>query len=396
MVETVPDSDWESIQHFVSNSPWNHHALIDQLCQDANQLLGGSPDSFLMVDESAFSKKGRRSVGVSRQWNGRLGKVDNCQVGVFGALGCGDKVTLSDMRLFLPEEWTKDKERCQNAGVPKEAMTFQSKIDLALDIISKAQKRHMGFQWVGADCFYGRDSHFRQSLVDKGLLYMVDIPKDMIIYLEDPTPCVPAQKSKRGRAPKKLKASTEGFKLEKWVEDQADDAFTKLTIRQGAKGAMKARVLHRIVWIWDGKSQEAEKVHLVVSKRGQKSQHIKYSVSNTPEGTPIERLAYMQAQRYWVERALQNGKSETGMADYQVRGWTAWHHHMAMVMLAMLFMLMTKIKYEKQYKLLSAADIRILLQHFLPKRQISTDEVLRQMEIRHRKRQKDIDLNRKT
>lgn len=396
MVEAVPDSEWESIQHFISNSPWDHRGLVDQLSRDANEQVGGTPDSFFLVDESAFSKKGRSSVGVARQWNGRLGKVDNCQVGVFGALGCQDKVTLTDMRLFLPKEWTDDKDRCKKAGVPEEAMKYQSKIDLALDIIENAQVNKLGFAWVGADSFYGRDSYFRRSLANKELVYMVDIPKDTTIYLEDPKPSVPPRKSKKGPAPKRLRASVDGFKLEKWVEDQPQEAFTKLTIREGTKGAMKARVLHRIIWLWDGESEEAEKVHLVVSIKGKKSRKIKYSVSNAADDTTRERLAYVQAQRYWVERALQNGKSEVGMADYQVRGWRAWHHHMAIVMMAMLFMLMTKTKHQEQYKLLSASDIRILLEEFLPKRKTSKEEVIRQMEERHRKRQKDIDLNRKT
>lgn len=395
MVEAVPDSEWESMQHFISNSPWDHRALVDQLAKDANELIGGSSDSFLVVDESAFSKKGRRSVGVARQWNGRLGKVDNCQVGVFGALGCRDKVTLTDMRLYLPKEWTDDKARCRKAGVPEEAMKYRSKIDLALDIIGNAQDNNLDFHWVGADSFYGRNSHFRRSLAAKGLVYMVDIPKDTTIYLEDPKPCVPSRKSKKGRAPQKLQTHAVGFRLDKWVEDQPQEAFTTHTIRQGTKGPMKARVLHRIVWLWDGKSPEAEKVHLLASITGSQKGKIKYSVSNAPEETSTERLAYMQAQRYWVERALQNGKSEAGMADYQVRGWTAWHHHMAMVMLAMLFMLETRIKNQNQYELLSTADVKTLLQHFLPKRQISTEEVIKQMEIRHRKRKKDINLYRK-
>lgn len=145
MVEAVPDAEWESIQHFISNSPWQHHSLVEQLSRDANELIGGKPDSFFVVDESAFSKKGQRSVGVSRQWNGRLGKVDNCQVGVFGALGCRDRVTLTDMRLFLPKEWTDDQTRCRKAGVPEEAMTYRSKIDLALDIIGTAKENRLGF-----------------------------------------------------------------------------------------------------------------------------------------------------------------------------------------------------------------------------------------------------------
>ncbi len=397
MVETVPDSEWESMQHFISNSPWDHQGLIAQLAKDANQHLGGTPESYLLIDESAFSKKGRSSVGVARQWNGRLGKVDNCQVGVFGALGCRDKVTLTDMRLYLPKEWTDDSARCKKAGVPEEAIVYRTKSDLALEIVDAALKNQLDFSWVGADSFYGRNPAFRQALAAKGLVYMVDIFKGSMIYLEAPQPYLPAREPKKGRPAHKLKTDKTSCQVGKWLKTQPEHAFTEHTIRQGTKGPMKARVLHRIVWLWDGKSSQAEQVHLLVAiTGGHQNQRIKYSVSNAPLDTPLEKLFSMQAQRYWIERALQDGKSEAGMADYQVRGWTAWHHHMAMVMLAMLFMLQTKIKYQNQYELLSTADVRILLQHFLPKRKISIDDIVKQMYIRHHKRRKDIHLNRKT
>ena len=133
------------MQHFISDSPWQHQPVLDQIAKDANGLIGHQPESCLIVDESAFSKKGKKSVGVARQWNGRLGKVDNCQVAVFAALGCGDQVTLTDSRLYLPEEWTNDKNRCRNAGVPEEHLKFKTKRDLALEMIVQARKNKLSY-----------------------------------------------------------------------------------------------------------------------------------------------------------------------------------------------------------------------------------------------------------
>ncbi|MDJ0862792.1 MAG: transposase, partial [Gammaproteobacteria bacterium] len=112
MAEVVPESDEQVLQHFLTNSDWDERGVLDQVALDADALLGGSEDSALLMDESGFTKKGNKSVGVARQWNGRLGKVDNCQVGVYAALSCGRLSTLIDTRLYLPEQWVKDKARC--------------------------------------------------------------------------------------------------------------------------------------------------------------------------------------------------------------------------------------------------------------------------------------------
>lgn len=393
MVEEVPETDWDSMQNFISDSPWQHQPVLEQVGRDTSDLLGPHPDNFLLVDESYYSKKGKKSVGVARQWNGRLGKVDNCQVGVFTALGRDSYINFTDVRLFLPKEWINDKPRCDRAGVPEQDIRARSKIDLALEMIENAKAQELSFQWVGADGFYGRDSHFRRTIDGMTLTYMVDIPKDMTIYFEDPEPSIPAKTSKKGPTPTRFKASTESVRLDKWLEQQPDSAFQKITVRSAAKGPLTAQFLHRIIWLWDGKSPEADKVHIIVRKD---AAGIKYSVSNAAWETAIERLAYMQCQRYWIERAFQDSKSHAGMADYQVRGWRAWHHHMTMVALVTLFMLHIKINHQKDYELLSASDIKHLLSRFLPQRQISKQDVIETMRQRHRKRQKDINLHRKT
>ena len=178
--------------------------------------------------------------------------------------------------------------------------------------------------------------------------------------------------------------------MDKWIQQQAKSSFKTITIRDSSKGPLTVQILHRTIWLWDGESKSVQKVQLVVRLDGSSQSKYKYSVSNAPEDTTIERLAFKQAQRYYIERALQDAKSNAGMADYQVRGWTAWHHHVTMVMLAMLFMLETRIKNAEAYDILSTADIKELLTYFLPKRKTSEDEIFRQMEIRHKKRRMSI------
>ena len=180
-----------------------------------------------------------------------------------------------------------------------------------------------------------------------------------------------------------------------WADKQPKSAWEKMLVRNSTKGFISARVVHREVWLWDGEEQQAHQWHLVVSETNLSKNNRKYSLSNASSDTPIQRLVYMQGQRYWVERAIEDGKSHAGLADYQVRTWIAWHHHMAMVMLALLFMLETKIKHEDSHHLLSCYDIQILLSHFLPRRDITKQEVIRQMLIRHKQRAASIEFHRR-
>ena len=176
---------------------------MDQAAKDANALLGGS-DRALLLDESGVGKKGKHSVGVARQWCGCLGKVDNCQVGVFAALAKGSDCCLIDGQLFLPEEWIEDPERCEKARVPREKQKSRTKIDIALDIVNHARENGIDYGWIGADSLYGRDKSFQQTLHDPGEIFVLDVPQDFTVYLQDPKPSIP-EASKTGRTPTRYK-----------------------------------------------------------------------------------------------------------------------------------------------------------------------------------------------
>ncbi|MCP4652492.1 MAG: IS701 family transposase [Candidatus Omnitrophica bacterium] len=388
MVEAVPNSDDQSLQHFISNSPWDETALLNKLASDADSILGNDEDSCLIIDESGFKKAGQKSVGVSRQWLGRLGKVDNGQVGVFMALNRREKVTLTDTRLFLPESWTKSKKRMEQAGVPQFRYSFSKKTELALDMIESAIERGSSHQWIGADAFYGNDPWFLRQLNQMGETFMIDIHSNQRVYLDDPRPYIPQRNSNKGRKPSLLKTDLKAIQVSTLAKKENAEAWKKVITRDSAKGIIEVEVLQKRVWLWDGKEEKAHQWHLFIKREGDSKNTLKYSLSNASENTRVERLAFMQGQRFFVERAFEDAKSSCGMAEYQVRGWIGWHHHMAMVMLVMLFMLKVKIKYDDSCELISSNDVRELLYHFLPKRVITKNEVLRQMAIRHRKRKK--------
>ena len=392
MEEVVPGSDPQALHHFISNSPWNEKPLLMQIGNDANHLLGNSLNSCLLIDETGFVKKGNHSAGVSRQWCGQVGKVENSQVGVFSVICNGKHATAVDYRLYLPESWLDSvdwQKRCNDGKIPSEYQVYKSKRELALELVESARANGMGFNWIGADGFYGMESSFLYKLEAMGESFMIDVHKDRIVYLEDPAPQVPETKPGHlGRHFSRLKPQVEGEKVCDWVNEQPESAWRRVEVRASSKGKLKVDILHKRVWIWDSDLQESEAHlwHLVVRREVNSPHKIKYSLSNAPQETSLHRLAFMQAQRYWVERSFQNGKSQCGMGDYQVRSWVGWHHHMAMVLLAMLLMMEQYWLHRGSIPLLSYRDIVILLVATLQKRDIMPQEIMRQLRKRHRKR----------
>lgn len=368
MEEYVPDYDYQGQQQFLSDSPWDHGALFKRIGRDVDELLGGE-DSMLLIDESGFAKKGEKSVGVARQWNGRMGKVDNCQVGVFAALSDGRKCAPVDTRLFLPEVWTADPQRCSKAKIPEENRVHRTKPELAWEMVEGALANGLRFGWVGLDSLYGNAPHLLRSIQDAGLLYCADVHRDQRIFLEDPTA------SPQGGAVC-LRIDELFSKAVKWQE---------VVVRESTKGTITVKATSLRVWIWDGREQNARRCWAVCTIHPEDGQH-KYFLSNAPANLPLTSLVRKHATRYWIERSFQDAKTSAGMADYQARGWLAWHHHMALVMLAMLFMLRQRIEHAATVELLSCQDIVELLNVYLPRADRSKEAVLRNIQRRHAKR----------
>ena len=391
MEEVVAGADDQRLQHMLTESPWAPRAVLDQVAQEVDHWLGGTADSCLLIDESGFAKKGRHSVGVKRQWCGRQGKVDNCQVGVFAALGKGHLSTLIDERLYLPKEWASNPARCRKAGIPEADRVHKSKSALALEMVRHQRALGVRFAWVGADGGYGKEPAFLRGLQAMGEIFVVDIHKDQRLYLEDPRPAIPEASAAGGRPRSRRQAQTGAHRVDQWASEQQETDWQRVTLRDSNKGKLRVEILHRRMWLWDGKEAQAHQWHLIVRREIDSPETIKYTVSNAPANIAVQRLAQMQAQRFWIERSLQDGKSESGLADYQARKWRSWHHHMALVFMAMLFMLEERIRQKDDLPLLSCSDIESLLRSFLPRRDVEHDEVLRQMQKRHRKRQAAID-----
>ena len=386
MSEVVPDAKSRNLQQFLTHSKWDARAVIDHVAHDGNKLIGDKQRTGLLIDESSFAKQGKMSVGTARQWLGRLGKVDNGQVAVFGVLA-KDRFTLPvDVRLYLPKSWTDDPKRCDKAGIPEEERIFRTKEVLALEIVSHARKSGLCYSWVGADAGYGKGPAFCVALDRMSEQFVVDLHSDFRVYMEPPKPYIPEKTQGQGRKPTRYKIDAESIPVKDVVDQMGLCNQPVLKLRNTTRGKLNVRVLRTPVYIWDEDNNEVLQYFLVATQTLGKNPETKISLSNTPERLELKTLAWMQLQRYWVERAFEDAKSECGMADYQVRKWSAWHHHMALVMMAMLFMLNERILHKDTYPMLSCADIEDLLSHFLPRRDVTEEEVIRQLEHRHRKR----------
>ena len=387
MAEVVVGANSQQLHHFTSNSPWRARPVFDQVAREADAILGGQTDSCLLLDKSGFLKKGKHSVGVARQWLGRHGKVDNGQVGVYAALANGTHHTLIDVQLYLPKEWTDDPERCRKAGVPKEEIVFRSKAQLALEMVRRARANGVRYNWVGVDGGYGKEPWLLRALDADGEVFVADIHKNQLIYLTDPGLHVPEKKPGRGRGPARLHAQAKPVRADAWVAQQPAHAWRRVTLRDSTRGKLEVEILRQRVWLWDGEEEMAHCWHIIVRREPGSPDEIKYSLSNSPEESSPQRLAVMQGARFWVERSFQDGKSTCGMADYQVRSWNGWHHHMAMTLIAMYFMLTERLLQKEQMPLLSCGDIVDFFKWSLPIQPNSKQSIYDLIRKRHNKRQ---------
>jgi SRSO17 transposase len=383
----VPDTDDRNLQQFITHSKWSAREVLDHVARDADELIGDATDAALIIDESGFAKQGKMSVGASRQYLGRLGKVDNGQVAVFGVLAKGRFATAIDTRLYLPKEWIDDAQRCNKAGIPESERVFKTKNQLALEIVEQARRNGVRFGWVGADAGYGSGPDFLFALADAGHTFLIDVHKSFVIYDVDPQP--KPGPSTNGRTPNRSITEQNSLSVQQFVQSCSTKDWRLYNVRETTRGSLKLRVLRKSVYVLDKQSGKGRRYELLVTE-SLDGQDRKYSLTNQKPSTSTRRLCWMQRQRYWVERCFEDGKSQCGMADYQLRLWNAWHHHMALVMMAMLFMLSEKLRMQEQCPLLSCADIERLLAAFLPRRDASPEQVLSHMNRRHEMRRRAI------
>ncbi len=320
------------VQHFVGAGAWDDEAVMAELRRHVAEAMGDD-DAVLVLDPSAFPKKGTASCGVTRQWCGRLGKVENCQVGVFLAYVSARGYAPLDRQLYLPREWADDKKRRKRCRVPKH-MTFQESWRIGLALIERSAAG-LPFGWVAGDDEVGRASAFRAQLRQRRLRYVLDVPSNTRVR-------------DLGEAPAAGKRRPPWRRVDEWAQAQPASRWQRLTVGVGAKGPKVVRALEAWVQTKDEDGRVGPRERLVVLRTVDREPQAWYTLSNAPAEVPLGRVAEVHGRRHGVEELLQAGKGEVGLGQYEVRSWVGWHHHMTLSLLALWFLVLEKCRVGKK------------------------------------------------
>jgi SRSO17 transposase len=333
--ETVAVSA-RSLQRVLTEARWDDGAVTAHLQKYLAPRLN-HPDAIWVVDESGFPKQGKKSVGVSRQYCGAVGKVANCQTGVFLAhVGLRGRA-LVDKRLWLPPEWSADPARCQAAGVPQEARTYRSKTELALSLLRRAKALgQLQADWVTGDDAYGASPDFRDGVTAEGWLYVLEVPSSTPVWPIAAAWDMPAY-SGVGRARKPRPSPGQRRQAKERAAALLAAAWHEVCVAEGVQGPRVYRfAAERVRDTRDG--EPGEELWLLHRQNLDGTEPRTY-FSNAPEPTPLATLARVGAARWPIETEFETGKSDVGLDEYEVRGWHGWNHHVTLCLLASAFLL---------------------------------------------------------
>lgn len=323
------DQDRRNLQHFIGCAEWDHRPLMTELARQVGQELG-EDDGVIVFDPSGFPKQGKKSVGVARQWCGRLGKVDNCQVAVYMAYVSRMDHVLTNTRLYLPEKWAKDRVRRKAAGVPKE-VRFQTRHEQALEMLDE-QGHLLPHAWVAGDDEMGKSAHFRRDLHDRGETYLLAVPCDTLVRDLD---AEPPDYQGRGRVPK-----VPFQRVDQWRDALSEKDWTRIQVRDGEKGPLCVDVATCRVQTKISRRVMKHEEMLVIIRSLDEAGATKYDfyLSNTPRQTPVKEFARVALAAHRIEESIKRSKSQAGLSHYEVRNWRGWHHHQVLSLIATWFL----------------------------------------------------------
>jgi SRSO17 transposase len=364
----------QNMEHFMSQSPWSGREVIARMqgaVAERPELVGGA----LIVDDSGEEKAGESSAGASRQYNGRHKRVETSQNGVFLAYTQGNVWSWIDGELYLPKEWFSagHAQQRQKVGLPSERQ-FHTKTELGWQMIQRAMAAGIPFKTVLFDSSYGHEAWFRDRCRAAGLEYYGDVRGSALVYLRDP------------------RQATSQNELQQWawrvehLVDEEDTDWQHLVLRPDARGMLEADFAMLPVWT---RRQDGTVVAEILLLRRDTGEHFTYTLTNAPPSTSLEELARRKAQRYFIERSIQEAKSELGWDEFQALRYRAWEHQLALTILASWFIAETRLDWQAEnsrdpsltddYQMtdlpaLSVANVRELLRAALPLPQLSSQQ----------------------
>ena len=333
--------DRQKLQKFIGQTDWDDELILNKLATQINDEIG-EEDGILILDPTSFPKKGNESVGVQRQWCGRLGKTENCQVAIFLAYASSIEFALVDRRLYLPDVWIENKARCNKAGIPKQHQVKKTRHQQALEVINGRGKL-LPHKWIAGDDEMGKVPWFRRKLRAQNESYMFAVPSNILI-LDLDTPI------------KTCKYCGEEYKRDfvnvcDWQKNIPSNKWKTIKVRQGHKDWLTVKLTTcRVRAMIENEVGDEEM--LIVSKWREDSgkPRCDYYLSWSNEPIDLHEYARVIKQAYRIEESFRRAKGECGLADYQVRNWMGWHHHVALSLLTLWFLTMELMNQKKAYR----------------------------------------------
>jgi SRSO17 transposase len=366
----------QNMHHYISKSPWSGAKVIKQVRNAIAWHPHFASGSVLLGDESADDRCGDVLAGGGRQYNGRLGKVDFSQVGVFLSLAKEGKHNWIDGELYLPAKWFDEEHAAlrQRVGVPSERQ-FQTKIELFWQMVERVQREEIPFDAVACDDLYGQSFWLRTQLDQAGIEFYADIPANTRIYLSEPQIGIP--QNRRGRKAQKARVlSPLSYRVDD-LRSHPSVLWQSLTLRPTERGWLTAEFARLPVWTVQDDLTVTQQ-WLLIRKEGKKHS---YTFSNAAPETPLKVMALRKSQRYFIERDNQEAKSEFGWDEIHTTSFRAWEHQLAFTILAQWFITQTRLDWDERYPrdpellthyavdvlpALSVANVRELLRATLP------------------------------
>jgi len=341
----------QSLHHLVADAPWNDEEMLAEVRRYVLPTMQKQgPMVAWIVDDTGFPKQGKHSVGVARQYCGQLGKSDNCQAAVSLSVSTWASSLPIAWRLYLPEVWRQDSERCQRAGVP-EGIEFQTKPEIALQQIRKAIKQGIAVGVVLTDAGYGNGTPFRTALTELGLTYMVGIESSTTVWEpgQQPLPA-PPRKPGRGATPKRLQrdADHQPISVKQLALDLPSSAWKDIAWRPGSQetlrsrfAAVRVRPAHRD----EKRTVPRPEEWLLIEWPKKESEPTKYWLSTMPEKSSLKSLVKMAKHRWIIERDYEELKQELGLGHYEGRSWRGFHHHATLCIAAYGFLISERTRF---------------------------------------------------
>jgi SRSO17 transposase len=349
IAQAVEGGNVRNMQQFLGEGAWDDEALLARHAELVAESLG-EPDGVLIIDGSQFPKKGEYSAGVARQWCGVLGKVDNCQAGVFLGYAGSQGHTLLDRRLYLPREWfeVSSRERWERCGIPDETQ-FRTKPELAWEMIEQVVEQDaLPCRWVTCDEAYGDSPRLLDRIDEAGLWYFADVSCSTRVWLERPRTEVPDY-SGHGRPPSRPRLAedaSEPVRVDELARSLPEDAWSRHRVKDGEKGPIEAQFAFvRATAVREGLPGPA--VWVVLRRSLGDQPELKYFLSNAPANIERKKLVRLSGMRWPIEICFEEAKGSLGMDEYQTRSWLGWHHHMTLVILAHHFLVRMRLKHKK-------------------------------------------------